>query len=107
MEFILIKEDLWEIVNSPAKDDDKWIKRDGQARACIGLMVEDDQLVNIKDAKTAKQCWENLKKYYEQLSLNTCVFVMKTICKIQLQDDERMEAHINEMMRLFEQLKIR
>ena len=107
MELILIKEDLWEVIEGPAKKDNPlWVKRDGQAKACIGLMVEDDQLYHLKEADTAKKCWDNLKNHYEKPSLSTRVFVMKTICKMQLQEDEKMESHINDMMRYIEQLNI-
>lgn len=108
MELILIKEDLWDVVSSPrpAEPNAAWLKKDGQARACIGLMVEDEQLVHFKDATNASDYWKRLKEHYEKPSLSTRVFVMKTICKMQLTDDEKMEIHINEMMRYIDQLAV-
>ncbi|OAD56172.1 hypothetical protein WN48_03818 [Eufriesea mexicana] len=62
VELLLIKEGLWELVtqNRPATPDTDWFNKDGKARATIGLLVEDDQLIHIRSAKTAKEVWEAL-----------------------------------------------
>ncbi|KMQ82714.1 msp domain protein [Lasius niger] len=55
IEMLLIKEDLWDVVigapPSAATEFAAWTKRDGKARAIMGLMVEDAQLVHIKTKK--------------------------------------------------------
>lgn len=47
VELLLIKEDLWNIVSQepPAEEDAAWTRKDGQARATIGLLVEDNSSI--------------------------------------------------------------
>ncbi|KAK2578840.1 hypothetical protein KPH14_012195 [Odynerus spinipes] len=60
VELLLIKEGLWEQVNDspPESPDALWKNKDGKAKATIGLLVEDDQLVHVRKAVTAKEAWE-------------------------------------------------
>lgn len=49
VELLLVKEDLWNVVSEepPAEPDAAWKRKDGQARATIGLLVEDNQFIQI------------------------------------------------------------
>ena len=49
MELLLIKEELWDVVTGikPQQPTEEWVKKDGKARASIGLLVEDNQLVHV------------------------------------------------------------
>jgi hypothetical protein len=70
MELLLMKEDLWSQVSTkkPAETTaaPSWQKRDDRARATIGLLVEDSQLIHIRKDTTAKGAWESLKNYHEK-----------------------------------------
>ncbi|EFN71905.1 hypothetical protein EAG_10168, partial [Camponotus floridanus] len=59
VELLLIKDELWHTVNEirPDNPDEKWLKADRQAKATIGLLVEDDQLRYIRDAISARETW--------------------------------------------------
>lgn len=43
-----------------------WNKNDNKARAMIGLLVDDNQLIHVRQATTAKQAWDSLKAYHEK-----------------------------------------
>src|SRR4051794_21283689 len=79
MKMILIREDLWEIVNgeteSPASSSGKekestattktWQKSDQKALATIFLAIADSQLTHIEDCMTSKEAWDKLQNTYE------------------------------------------
>ncbi|KAK2575182.1 hypothetical protein KPH14_012892, partial [Odynerus spinipes] len=73
LELLLIKEGLWDVVNEnrPPEPDNAWLVRDGKAKATIGLLVEDDQLIHIRNAASARAAWIALKDYHEKSSLST------------------------------------
>lgn len=56
MELLLIKEDLWDVVSNaePAKVSEDWQKRDNKVRATIGLLVEDNQLLHVRNAMSKR-----------------------------------------------------
>jgi len=70
LELLLIKEDLWSIIDAdfekPAIEDDAyatWKIKDGKARAHIGLLVEDNQLVHIRRKNNARDMWNVLREH--------------------------------------------
>lgn len=88
MELLLIREELWDQVNSTALNDAiqaaAWKKRDDKARSMIGLLVEDSQLIHIRKAETAKQVWDSLKNYHEKSTLTSKVYLLRQICNLKL-----------------------
>lgn len=58
---MLIYENLWDVItgDQPAETETTkfatWKKSNDKARARIGLLVEDDQLLHIRNAKTEKE----------------------------------------------------
>lgn len=95
IELLLIKEDLWDVVYKeiPATKTAEWLKSDGKARAVIGLLVDDNQLLVIKNLTTARDYWLTLKKIHEKTSLCNKVFLLKRLCRMQL-GDKSMAIHI-------------
>lgn len=73
MELLLMKEKLWSVLsearptlaanNSNAEAVTNWQTRDDQARAWIGLSVEDNQLCHIRNKTTARDAWAALKTF--------------------------------------------
>ncbi|CAK9834290.1 Copia protein [Anthophora retusa] len=106
VELLLIKEDLWDTVNKdkPAVANEKWTKDDSQARATIGLLLEDDQFIHFKGTKTAKEAWEALRKYHQKASLSNQVHLLKRIINLKLTEDGDMEKYIHEMLSLVDRL---
>lgn len=106
VELLLIREDLWHTVsgNRPLELDERWLKADRQARATIGLLVEDDQLRHIKNITSAKEAWLALQNYHQKASLTNQVFLFKRICSMKLTENGDMESHLNTMLNTIDQL---
>lgn len=52
LKLLLIKDNAWTVIRDPTpapkKMDQNWLDKDDQARATIGLLVENSQLVHIR-----------------------------------------------------------
>lgn len=106
VELLLIKEDLWHTISAvkPEIPDAVWLKADRQARATIGLLVEDDQLRHVRDTSSAKEAWTALQSYHQKASLTNQVFLFKKICSMKLSENGDMESHLNAMLNSVDQL---
>lgn len=106
MQLLLIKEGLWDIVNKvpPTIPDANWLLNDKKATAIIGLLVEDDQLIHIRDVTCARAAWLGLKEYHEKPLLSNKVLLLKRLCRMNLAKGENVEEHINLMIELRVQL---
>lgn len=49
------------------------------------------------EASSAKDAWTILKNHFERRSFSECVFIMKKICQMQLEEDGDMEDHLSKM----------
>lgn len=103
VELLLIREDLWHTVDS-SRPVERWLRADKQARATIGLLVEDDQLRHIRDTRSAKEAWTALQNYHQKASLTNQVFLFKKICSMKLSENGDMESHVNAMLNVNDQL---
>jgi transposase InsO family protein len=107
MELLLMKEDLWSQVSTKKPADTtaaaSWQKRDDRARATIGLLVEDSQLIHIRKDTTAKGAWESLKNYHEKSTLTSKVYLLRQICNLKLSETGNME-HVTTMQDLVDKL---
>lgn len=65
LELLLMKEDLWDTISCDKPDNApaSWISKDGKARATIGLLVEDSQLVHLQ-GNVAKEVMPNAVKIW-------------------------------------------
>lgn len=104
VELFLIKEDLWSQTSSVRPSDPtaaaEWEKKDNKARATIGLLIEDTQLVHIRKSTTAKEVWESLKNYHEKSTLTSKVYLLRQICNLKLSETGNMEEHVITMQEL-------
>lgn len=100
MEMLLIKEDIWSVISTaaPSPVTDVWTTKDQRARATIGLLVEDNQLIHIRSQTTAAGVWKALKDYHEKSTLCTKVFLLKRLCRSQLSESGNMEEHLDAML---------
>lgn len=100
LELLLMKDELWDVVNceKPTKEDANWLVKDRKARAIIGLLVEDNQLIHLRKLETSGEYWLALKKNHEKSSLSNKVSMLKKLCRMQLKEDQTMESHINNML---------
>lgn len=108
MELVLVKEELWDVLIGEAPTTVRalslWNKKDAKARATIGLSVQKDQLVHIRDKSTALQTWIALKNALEKDTLTNRVSLYKRIAMHRMKDTSKMEDHINELVSLFQKL---
>lgn len=100
LELLLIKEECWEVIvgEIPNPKTPVWQKRDDKARATIGLLVEDNQLIHIREAKNAKDAWNALKGYHEKSTLSTRVILLKSIVNQRLDESGDMEEHVSRII---------
>jgi len=99
VELLLIKEGLWDLVSeaAPAQPNAEWLTKDAQARATIGLLVEDNQLTHIRSKTTAAATWKALQDYHQKSSLSNKVILLKNLCNMKLTESGNMEEHIINM----------
>ncbi len=57
IKLLMLKEDCWSVIteDQPNPIDVNWKKKNSAATVIIGLSVEDNQLMHIKNAKTVKE----------------------------------------------------
>jgi hypothetical protein len=106
VELLLIKDDLWEVVNEAPPDEvtAEWSAKDRKARATIGLLIEDSQLNLIRKENTARSTWNALKQYHEKSTLSNKVSLLKRLCALRLAEGGDMEKHLTLLEDLIEQL---
>lgn len=126
MEMYLMKEKLWQIVTgepvarpptntttdqavlarreTQQSQYDEWLIKDNEARAIIGLHVDEDQYCHLRGKSTAKACWTTLKEHHEKDSLGNKVSLMRRICAKKLPEGESVEKHMTEFNELFQRL---
>lgn len=107
MELLLIKEDLWSVVEQEKPDSPgtAWLKKDQEARIIIGLSVEDPQLCLIRKSKSAKESWDAIKEHYMKDTLSNQVRLIRRICSTKLEEGGNMDKHIKKMNEYFQQLQ--
>lgn len=107
MELILRREGAWKCVVESAPDvpDESWMKNNENALILIGLSVEDNQLLLIRKAKSAKESWNILKAHHEKNTLGSSVQIMRKICGMKFSMENTMADHIANMKILFEKLE--
>lgn len=111
MEMLLTKEDVWEtvmindeLIPTGVRALTIWRKNDRKAKALIGLSVNDDQLVYIRNCTTAKESWLALKQAHEKNTMVNKVLLHKKLAKKQLKEGGDIQVHINDMNDIFQQL---
>lgn len=107
IELLLIKEGLWDKITTdkPAQNiPEDWETKDNQARAIIGLSIEDSQLHHVRKAKNAKEAWTSLKSYHERSTLSNKVHLMRKICNLKVEEGGDVEGHVKDMTDLFQKL---
>lgn len=98
MKLVLIKEDLWDVIESERPTSDK------HALAFIGLAVEDSQLIHLRDKNTAYDCWKALQEAHEKDTITNKISLYKKIALNRMKDNTTMEDHLNEILNLFQKL---
>lgn len=102
VEMLLIKDRLWCVLSKIPPTDPKeleaWNEKDDQARATIGLLIEDNQWVHIEGAGTAKEAWSKLKDHHQKATLSNVVYLYRKMFQLRLPEGGDMENHISELL---------
>lgn len=111
---MLTSEDLWEVISEDqpaagAEGEDAtiintWKKKDAKAKAKMGLLVDNDQLIHVKNSKSAKELWNLLKDYHQKATAHGKMFYIKSLFNKQLPENGDMEKHINSMIEELDKL---
>lgn len=108
MELLLIKEELWNVIikNTPVTEKELaiWNKKEGKARAYIGLFIEDNQIIHVKNKITAKSMWQALQEYHQKSTLSNKVRLLRRLCRMMLPEGGNMQTHLNAMDECMDQL---
>lgn len=109
MKNLLKHDNLWySIEGYPAGDGDTneatRRRRDEKALSKINLMIEIGCLSHVMKAETAKEAWESLANAYEDKGLNRRVRLMRNLFSMKLENFSTMEAYVNEILSVSEQL---
>lgn len=106
MQLLLTKEGVWEtvIAGPPNPETEAWKKKDSLAYATIGLNVEDEQLILIRNTKTAKSAWDALKTYHEKSNANSVVRLIKRLMSMKLEEGADLEMHVTRIAEAFQQM---
>lgn len=104
----LIIDNLWfSVVGYPPEDGTKPEIRkrlDQKALSKICLSVDKCCYSHLMKAETALQAWTILEKSYEDKGLNRRLSLLRSLCSVKLRDFPNMEAYINEVTSLAQQL---
>ncbi len=114
VQMLLIREDLWEIVNgsdtapvgtSEAQAIATWRKRDQKALSTICLAIEDSELTHVRACKTAAEAWKNLGEAYETKGLARKLYLRRKFLTHMMIEGDTMQEHITRLSEMAEQLE--
>ena len=110
IQMVLIDKEIWDVVDgseAPPKEEKElklWNAKDKKALATICLTVKDSELVHIRSCTSSAEAWKKLAEVYETKGLARRLYLRRKFFTAQLQDGTAMQAHINKIMMLAEQL---
>ncbi|XP_061477847.1 ubiquitin-like-conjugating enzyme ATG10 isoform X1 [Rhineura floridana] len=109
MRALLIKEDLWDIIDGPppAVLTAAWTRRDQKAQAFILLALSDSQLLHVRDVTNAKQMWDVLEALHVQQTAGSKLCLARKLYQMCFTGECEMSEHLTEFRRLFAELQDR
>lgn len=82
-----------------------WTPKDQKALAIIGLNVEDNQLLYIRSAATAKEAWDKLKEIHERDSVTNIVTLIRQMYATQMAEGSELRIHLDKLLDLFQKIE--
>lgn len=106
IEMLLKEKGIWNVINEnqPATVTTEWSKADEKALSTICLLIDDDQIQHVRNAKNAKEAWMALKNFHEINTPGNKVRVLREIMRQRADENTDMELHVNHMNELCQQL---
>ena len=99
---------LWNIVNGdltmpgPSASPDEraeWLYKDEEARDQIRLTLDDKPLYYVRDARTAKECWDKLSVWYRNIWTPRIPLLVDKVFRSKLSDSEPLGPQIDALTR--------
>lgn len=104
----LIKEDLWEVINSQPMDMDdppEIVLKRTKALSAIVLAVDNDQLVLLRNANSGGEAWNILREYHQQNTTSSQLRSMKALFQMRLGKGTDMQKHIQTIFEMIGELQ--
>jgi transposase InsO family protein len=105
MQMVLEEKELWEVVEEGKAAGDTEEKKDRKAKAIICLSLEDNQLMIVKSASSAKEAWDKLERHYERKGLANKLFLRRKLFTTQMKPGDNIEKHVNQLKEIAEELE--
>ena len=113
LKMYLLGKELWDIVDgtrtlpADATEETKRVfkKHDNQALSIVCLAVSKNLHVYVRNAKSAKEAWDNLSNHFEEKTLSKQVYYRKKLYHASLTNGMTMTDHVNNIKTLSEQLE--
>lgn len=104
----LIHENLFRCIDGYDADDktteSERTRLDQKALAKICLMVNPVAYPYVRNAKTAKEAWDNLCAAYEDKGLSRRLTLIRNLVRVKLENHASMEDYVNETMAISQKL---
>ena len=97
MKMILIREDLWDVIE-PGSSKPEDAVRSLKALAHIVLLIDNDQLVHVSEAKDGKEAWDLLKNFHHNDSAGHKMRLYKQLFKTELSFGGDMQKHLQKIV---------
>ncbi|CAI5787891.1 Retrovirus-related Gag-Pol polyprotein [Podarcis lilfordi] len=99
VEALLTSREVWTYVTDDPPDPvtNAWSKGDAKARAIINLAVSDQQVVYIRNKKTAKEMWDSLAAVHVRKESASALTFFKQLYQTKLQPGGDLAAHLRRL----------
>lgn len=99
LELLLLKEKVWNVIEEekPATVTQAWTTADNDARATIGLLLEDDQMEFTRGAKSAKEAWIALENHHRKSTASGTIYLFYKLFRSTLSEGGDAEKHITDL----------
>lgn len=107
IKLLMIKEKVWNTVSEtiPTSATATWTTQDQMALALMGLNVEDNQLLHIRNAVNAADAWNKLKEIHEHDSVTNIVTLIRKMYATQMQEGSNLQIHLDKILDLFQKIE--
>uniref|UniRef100_A0A1Y1N677 DUF4219 domain-containing protein n=1 Tax=Photinus pyralis TaxID=7054 RepID=A0A1Y1N677_PHOPY len=76
-----------------------------KAKAKLILTIDPSLFPHVKEAKTAKEVWANLKKLYDDNGFMRKIGLLRTLISARLENHDSMESYINQIVETSQKLR--
>ncbi|CAI5768826.1 Retrovirus-related Pol polyprotein from transposon TNT 1-94 [Podarcis lilfordi] len=99
VEALLTSREIWTYITDDPPDPvtNAWSKGDAKARAIINLAVSDQQVIYIRNKKTAKEMWDSLAAVHIRKESASALTFFKQLYQMKLQPGGDLAAHLRRL----------